>query len=114
MNDVKIAVVVGSVGADAINRRLASAVEKLAHDACRLRHVRIEDLPLHNPDFVADQPQNCRRLKQAADACGALLFVTPTPHGSTSLRGSCSSTTIRLRRMARSPATARANVCKTS
>jgi chromate reductase len=77
MSGCKVAVLVGSLRKDSINRMLARAVERLAPADMTFEHVRIDDLPLYNQDFDADYPAACKRLKQQVEAADALLFVTP-------------------------------------
>jgi chromate reductase len=77
MSKFKIAVLIGSLRKDSINKRLARAVERLAPDDFSFDHVRIDDLPLYNQDFDSDYPAECRRLKQQIEAADAVLFVTP-------------------------------------
>lgn len=77
MNAIKVAVFVGSLRKESINRKLARAVEKLAPDELSFEHLRIDDLPLYDQDFDQDYPPAGRRLKQQVEAADALLFVTP-------------------------------------
>ena len=77
MNPLKIGVFVGSLRKDSFNRRLALAVEKLAGNAARFEHIRIDDLPLYTQDFDDNYPPACARLKREVAACDGLLFVTP-------------------------------------
>lgn len=77
MSKIKVAVFVGSLRKDSINRRLASAVEKLAPQEFAFEHVSIGGLPLYDQDFDSDYPAACKQLKQTVEAAGALLFVTP-------------------------------------
>ena len=77
MSGYKVAVLVGSLRKESINRMLARAVERLAPADMSFEHVRIDDLPLYNQDFDADYPAACRRFKQQIEAADALLFVTP-------------------------------------
>ena len=74
---IKVAVLVGSLRKESINRRLANAVEKLAPETFSFEHVRIDNLPLYNQDFDGDYPAVCKQLKQQIEAADALLFVTP-------------------------------------
>jgi len=73
----KIAVVVGSIRKDSINRKLASAIIKLLPQdfACEL--VQIDDLPVFNQDHDQDPPAPVKRLKAQITAADGLLFVTP-------------------------------------
>lgn len=77
MSKYKVAVLVGSLRKESINRRLARAVERLAPAELEFEHVRLDDLPLYDQDFDADYPAACSRLKQQVEAADALLFVTP-------------------------------------
>ena len=74
---IKVAVLVGSLRKESINRRLAHAVEKLAPQEFSFEHMRIDDLPLYNQDFDSDYPAAYQHLKQQIEAADALLFVTP-------------------------------------
>ncbi|MBT2116946.1 NAD(P)H-dependent oxidoreductase [Dyella sp. LX-66] len=73
----KVAVFVGSLRQDSINRKLARAVEKLAPKDVSFEHIDIGGLPLYNQDFDGDYPAACQQLKRAVEAADALLFVTP-------------------------------------
>lgn len=72
----RIAVLVGSIRADSFNRRLATALAKLAPDH-RFEQVDIASLPLYNQDDDAAMPTPSQRLKQQIQSADALLFVTP-------------------------------------
>lgn len=77
MPDIRIAVIVGSLRKESINRKLAGAVQKLFPDGYAFEDVRIDDLPLYDQDFDADYPAQGQRLKAQIAAADALLFVTP-------------------------------------
>lgn len=77
MSQYRIAVVVGSLRRESLNRRLAHAVERLAPPELAFDHLRIDDLPLYNQDDDADPPASARRLKSEITAAQGLLFVTP-------------------------------------
>ncbi|WHZ18991.1 MAG: Chromate reductase [Rhodanobacteraceae bacterium] len=72
-----IAVLVGSLRKESINKKLAHALEKIAGDRAEFRRIRIDDLPLYNQDFDGGYPAVCKRLKDDTHACDAVLFVTP-------------------------------------
>lgn len=72
-----IAVLVGSLRKDSINRRLARALETLAEGKARFDYVEIGDLPLYNQDFDQDYPAAGKRLKAQVRDADAVLFVTP-------------------------------------
>lgn len=77
MSPIPIAVVVGSLRRDSFNRRLATAVVKLAPPEFSFRQVKIDDLPLYNQDDDANPAEPVRRLKAEIKAARGLLFVTP-------------------------------------
>ncbi|HUW26674.1 MAG TPA: NAD(P)H-dependent oxidoreductase [Gallionella sp.] len=74
---IVVAVLVGSLRKDSINRRLARAVEQLMPQDFQFDPVQIGQLPLYSQDFDADYPPAGRQLKQQIGAADALLFVTP-------------------------------------
>lgn len=73
----KVAVIVGSLRKDSINRIFASAVAQLARAKLDLRVVEIGDLPLYNQDLEAELPAAVQRFKREIEAADAVLFVTP-------------------------------------
>ena len=77
MNTYQIAVLVGSLRRDSLNRKLATAVASLAPAEFLFKQVLIGDLPLYNQDDDANQPAAARRLKDEIKAADGLLFVTP-------------------------------------
>jgi chromate reductase len=72
-----IAVIVGSLRKDSFNRRLASALARLAPPDFEFRQLRIDDLPPYNQDDDANPHASVRRLKSEITAASGLLFVTP-------------------------------------
>ncbi|GFO58645.1 FMN reductase [Geomonas silvestris] len=77
MTQYTIAVVVGSLRQDSINRKLARALEKLAPREFTFKYLEIGDLPLYNQDNDANPPAPVTRFKAEISAAQALLFVTP-------------------------------------
>jgi chromate reductase len=77
MSTRKIAVVVGSIRRDSINRMLARAVIKLMPKDFDCETIRIDDLPVYNQDIDPTPPEPVVRLKTQIAAANALLFVTP-------------------------------------
>lgn len=77
MNSYQIAVVVGSLRKDSLNRKLATAIAKLAPSAFSFKQLDIGDLPLYNQDDDANQAESVKRLKTDIEAAQGLLFVTP-------------------------------------
>ena len=76
MSQYQIAVVVGSLRKDSINRKLANAIAKLAPPDFSFKHVQIGDLPLYNQDDDASPAESVKRLKGEITASQGLLFVT--------------------------------------
>lgn len=77
MTPYPIAVLVGSLRQDSINRRLAEAVARLAPDDFRFKISEIGDLPLYNQDEDAQQAESVVRLKNEILAAKGVLLVTP-------------------------------------
>lgn len=77
MSQYPIAVVVGSLRRDSFNRKLASAMEKLAPSDFSFRQVQIGDLPLYDQDDDANPAESVTRLKGEIAAARGVLFVTP-------------------------------------
>ena len=79
-NDMKqhrIAVIVGSLRRDSVNRKVAQAMASLAADRLDCQFVEIGDLALFNPDDEASPPEPYVAFKAAIAAADAVLFVTP-------------------------------------
>jgi len=76
MNQYRIAVVVGSLRKDSFNRKLASAIVRLAPSEFSFKQVQIGDLPLYNQDDDTNQAESVKRLKGEIAASQGLLFVT--------------------------------------
>jgi chromate reductase, NAD(P)H dehydrogenase (quinone) len=77
MSTTKIAVIVGSLRKDSFNRKLATALTKLAPSDFAFDVIEIGDLPLYNQDDDANQAPQVKRLKAAITAADGLVFVTP-------------------------------------
>jgi chromate reductase len=77
MSQYPVAVVVGSLRKDSLNRTLADAVSKLAPQELELKRLQIDDLPLYSQDDDKSPHPSVRRLKSEIAASRALLFVTP-------------------------------------
>lgn len=77
MTSYRIAVIVGSLRRDSLNRKLVNAVARLAPSNFAITQVPIADLPLYNQDDDDKPGDAVRRLKQAITMAHGLLFVTP-------------------------------------
>lgn len=76
MNQYQIAVFVGSLRRDSFNRKLATALARLAPSDFSFKQVEIGDLPLYNQDDDANPAESVKRLKAEIVAAQGLLFVT--------------------------------------
>jgi chromate reductase len=72
-----VAVIVGSLRRESINRKLAKALAKLGQAKFRFNFVEIGDLPIYNEDLWQDPPASVLRMKKEIEAADAVLFVTP-------------------------------------
>ncbi len=77
MPEYTIAVIVGSLRNESLNRKLAQAVIKLAPQEFTFKMSEIGDLPLYNQDDDANPPAAATRLKSEIAASKGVLFVTP-------------------------------------
>ena len=76
MTQYQIAVIVGSLRRDSLNRKLANAIVKLAPSDFSFKQVNIGDLPLYNQDEDDHQTEAVKRIKAEIKAAHGLLFVT--------------------------------------
>src|SRR5881392_786955 len=77
MATTRIAVVIGSLRKDSINRKLALGLTALGPKDFTFEHVRIDDLPLYNQDHEKDPGEAFKRLKGEISAAQGVIFVTP-------------------------------------
>ena len=77
MSKYQIAVIVGSLRKDSFNRKLATALAKLAPAEFSFKQVQIDDLPLYNQDDDAHPSDAVKRLKADITAAQGLIFITP-------------------------------------
>jgi chromate reductase len=77
MTIIPIAVIVGSVRRDSLNRKLAQTLTQLAPDDFSFSHIDIGDLPLYNQDDDNQQAASVLRVKSQIKSALGLLFVTP-------------------------------------
>lgn len=73
----KVAVLVGSLRRDSINRKFAEALEKLAAGKLAFDYVDIGALPLYNDDLWSDPPAAVTQFREDVAGADAVLFVTP-------------------------------------
>jgi chromate reductase len=72
-----VAVFVGSLRKESLNRKLANALIAMAPSSLKLDIVEIGNLPLYNQDHETDPPPAVRDFKQRVAAADAVLFITP-------------------------------------
>ncbi len=77
MTNHKIAIVVGSLRKDSINRKVAMAMCDIARDKLACTIVEIGDLPLFNQDLEASPPAPWVKFREQIAAADGVLFVTP-------------------------------------
>ncbi|KRG68830.1 NADPH-dependent FMN reductase [Pseudoxanthomonas dokdonensis] len=77
MEPIKLVVIVGSLRKASINRKLATALERMLPDGIQASRAGIGELPLYNQEYDADFPAPATAFKAAIEAADALLFVTP-------------------------------------
>lgn len=73
----KVALIVGSLRKDSINRKLARAIQKLAEGRLSFVELEIGALPHYNEDLWADLPPVVSRIKAQIEEADAVLAVTP-------------------------------------
>jgi len=77
MDRYKIAIVVGSLRKDSINKKVARSLCAMAHERLDCDIVPIGDLPLYNQESDASPPEQYVRFRKEIAAADGVLFVTP-------------------------------------
>ena len=77
MTTFKVGYLIGSLARDSINRKLATALTRVAPEHLTFTEIAIRDLPLYSYDYDADFPPVAKAFKDAIAAVDAVLFVTP-------------------------------------
>ena len=73
----KIAILVGSLRKDSINRKVGRSICAFAGDKLDCEIVEIGDLPLYNQDLDANPPEPWVRFRQKIASADGVLFVSP-------------------------------------
>jgi len=73
----KIAIIVGSLRKDSINRKVARSICAFASDKLDCQIVEIGALPLYNQDLDASPPAEFTRFREQIAAVDGILFCTP-------------------------------------
>jgi chromate reductase len=79
MATYKIAILVGSLRKDSINRSVARSICAIRDDNLECSMVEIGDLPLYNQDYdsLPEQPAPYTRVREQISAADGILFCTP-------------------------------------
>ncbi|MDR2504201.1 MAG: NAD(P)H-dependent oxidoreductase [Deltaproteobacteria bacterium] len=72
-----IAVIVGSLSAHSINRKLAEGLMDMGRELFAWNMLSLQHVPLLNQDMEADLPASVRGLKDAVAGADGVLLVTP-------------------------------------
>lgn len=77
MKKLQVAVIVGSLRRESINRLLAKAITQLAPSSLEFYDVALEDLPMYNGDLEAQRPDSVIRFTANCARADAMLVVMP-------------------------------------
>ena len=79
MANYKIAILVGSLREDSINRKIARSMCAIRGDNLECGMVEVGDLPLYNQDYdtLPEQPESYARFREKIAAADGVLFCTP-------------------------------------
>jgi chromate reductase len=72
----KVAVFVGSLQKNSVNKKLAKVLETLSPEGVEFEYINI-NMPLFNQDLEANLPAEVQTAKDAVEAADGVLFVTP-------------------------------------
>ena len=75
----KIAIIVGSLRKDSINRKVARSICAIRGDNLDCSMIEIGDLPLYNQDYdaLSEQPEAYVRFRDEVSSADGVLFVQP-------------------------------------
>lgn len=77
MANHKIAILVGSIRKDSINRKVARSICAIRGDNLDCEMIEIGDLPLYNQDLDGNPPEQWVRFREQVAAADGVLFCTP-------------------------------------
>lgn len=72
-----IAVLVGSLRADSLNKKLTANLERLAPKGVKFKYIEVGKLPLYNTDMEVDLPVEVKAVKEQVEKADGVLIVTP-------------------------------------
>jgi len=73
----KIAIIVGSLRKDSLNRKVARSICGMRGDNLDCSMIEIGDLPLYNQDLDADPPEQWTRFRKEVGSADGVLFCSP-------------------------------------
>ncbi len=73
----RVAVFVGSLRKDSLNRKMARALAEAAPSGMQLEVIEIGELPLYNEDAERQPPKSWLEFRERVRPADAVLFVTP-------------------------------------
>lgn len=73
----RVAVLVGSLRAGSLNRKMAESLIAMGSDNLALGIVEIGKLPLYNEEYDENPPSEWREFRERIKASDAILFVSP-------------------------------------
>lgn len=73
----KIAVIVGSLRKDSLNKKVAKELIALAPKSLQFEIIDIGNLPLYNQDLDETPPAEWKKFREQIKNCQGVLFVTP-------------------------------------
>ena len=73
----KIAIIVGSLRKDSLNRKVAQSICAIRNDNLDCSMIEIGDLPLYNQDSDANPPEQYVRFRKQVSEADGVLFVSP-------------------------------------
>lgn len=77
MKPIDVAILVGSLRRESINRQLAHALTRLAPPTLQFRHVALDALPMYNGDLEASRPEAVNHFTSECARADAFLIVMP-------------------------------------
>ncbi len=77
MSQYQIGVIVGSLRKDSFNKKLATALTKLAPADVTFKFIDISELPLYNQDDDSNPTTAVKRFKSEISDMQGIIFVTP-------------------------------------
>ena len=73
----KIAILVGSLRKDSLNRKVARSICAIRNDNLDCSMIEIGNLPLYNQDYDSSPPEEYIRFREQIAAADGVLFVSP-------------------------------------